>query len=75
MCLTQPAMVLELRPDELVVDVDGRCRVVSRLLVPEARVGDEVLVGMGQALRLLEYEEAAGIRDLLAPIVQTPDRA
>ena len=72
MCLTQPATVLEIRPDVLVVEVDGRRQVVSGLLVPEARVGDDVLVGVGRALHVLSGEEAARLRGILAPITSPP---
>ena len=66
MCLTQPATVLEQRPDALIVDLDGQRRLVVSLLVPEARVGDEVLVGMGSALAVLSAADAAALRELLA---------
>lgn len=66
MCLTQPATVIEERPDALVVDLEGQRRVVVNLLVPEARVGDEVLVGMGSALAMLSAADAAALRELLA---------
>lgn len=71
MCLTQPATVLERRHDALVVDLGGRPRLVVNLLVPEARVGDEVLVGMGSALALLAAADAAALRELLA--TELPD--
>ena len=66
MCLTQPATVLERRRDALVVDLDGRPRLVVNLLAPEARPGDEVLVGMGSALAVLSAADAAALRELLA---------
>jgi hydrogenase expression/formation protein HypC len=73
MCLAQPATVVELRQDELVVAIDGRRSVVTNLLVPEARVGDEVLVGMGIALASLEQAEAAELRAALeAALVDEP---
>ena len=75
MCLTQPATVLSVRADDLVVDVAGRPQVVSRLLVPEAQAGDQVLVGLGRALDMLTAEEASRLRELLAPITPTLDRA
>jgi hydrogenase assembly chaperone HypC/HupF len=71
MCLTQPATVLEVRPTVLVVEVDGRHQTVERLLVPEARAGDEVLVGLGRALSVLSGEDAARLREILAPIAST----
>jgi hydrogenase expression/formation protein HypC len=68
MCLTQPATVLEVRPAVLVVELDGRRQIVSSLLVPEARVGDDVLVGLGRALNVLTPQDAASLRELLAPV-------
>jgi len=68
MCLTQPATVLEVRPADLVVELDGRRQIVSSLFVPEACVGDEVLVGLGRALNVLTPEEAASLRELLEPV-------
>jgi hydrogenase maturation factor len=75
MCLTRPATVLEVRPNTLVVDLDGRSRVVMSILVPAARVGDDVLVGMGSALSVLPPAESARLRDLLETNPPTPDPA
>ena len=75
MCLTQPATVLSVRPDELVVDVAGRVQTVSRVLVPDARVGDQVLVGLGRALNVLTADEASRLHELLAPVTPIPERA
>jgi hydrogenase expression/formation protein HypC len=72
MCLTQPATVLELQPAVLVVELDGRRQAVSSLLVPEARVGDDVLVGLGRALNVLSHEEATRLREILAPVTSPP---
>ena len=58
MCLTQAARVVELLPDRLVVDLDGRRVVVTNLLVPDARIGDDVMVGVGSALAWLTRPEA-----------------
>jgi hydrogenase assembly chaperone HypC/HupF len=73
MCLTQPATVLEVRPNTLVVDFDGEARVVLNLLAPAVRVGDDVLVGMGSALSVLPPPEAARLRELLATDPPPPD--
>lgn len=64
MCLTQAATVVELLPDRLLVDLDGRRIVVTNLLVPEARVGDDVMVGVGSALSRLTRPEARRLREL-----------
>ena len=71
MCLTQPATVIEVRPDELLVGLDGRTQIVSNLFVPEARVGDDVLIGLGRALHVLTHEEADRLRELLVPITSS----
>jgi hydrogenase assembly chaperone HypC/HupF len=74
MCLTRPAEVVEVRPDTLLVEVDGRRQVVTNLLESDVRAGDQVLVGLGRALTVLPPAEAARLRELLASIDQTPDR-
>jgi hydrogenase maturation factor len=64
MCLTQAATVLELRFEGLVVDLDGRPTLVDGLLVPDVRVGDEVVVGVGRALARLTPADARRLREL-----------
>ena len=73
MCLTRPGLVVELRPDALVVDLDGQRQQITNLLVPEARLGDEVLVGMGSALAILSAAEAARLRELLSTDPTIPE--
>jgi hydrogenase expression/formation protein HypC len=70
MCLTRAATVLEVRSDQLVIDLDGRPTPVDSLLVPDARVGDEVLVGVGRALSRLTATEARRLRELHAALDQ-----
>jgi hydrogenase expression/formation protein HypC len=75
MCLTQPGTVVDLDAETLLVDVDGRRQRVANLLVPDARAGDEVLVGMGQALAVLTPAEAAELRELIWTVNQTANPA
>ena len=42
MCLIQPATVLALFDQEVLVEVDGRNRLVANLIVPDLRVGDVI---------------------------------
>lgn len=51
-----------------VVDFGGVRREVCLAYVPEAQVGDHVLVHVGFALSLLDADDAARIRGLLAEI-------
>jgi hydrogenase maturation factor len=64
-CLTQPATVLARFDNEVLVETDGRNRLVVNLVVPDLRVGDEVLIGLGNVLTRITDAEAAAARDLI----------
>lgn len=69
MCLALPARVVELRDGELaVVDLGGVRKEISIALVPEAQVGDYVIVHVGHALGLIDPEEAARTLELFAEL-------
>ena len=71
MCLALPARVVELvEPDSAVVDLGGVRKQVSIALVPEARVGDWVVVHVGYAIGLLDPEEAEATLALFAEMQQ-----
>jgi hydrogenase assembly chaperone HypC/HupF len=65
MCITAPGRVIELGDAWATVDLDGRRRRASTLVVPDVAVGDWVIVGAGSILRRLEPAEG---RDLAAAI-------
>jgi hydrogenase expression/formation protein HypC len=63
MCLGVPGQIVEIRPDSLGmtmgrVNFGGIVREVCLAYVPEAHVGDYVLVHVGFALSRLDEEEA-----------------
>lgn len=59
MCLAIPAKILRLRPDGLAeAELEGVTKEVSLDLVPDAGVGDYVIVHVGYALSKLDPEEA-----------------
>lgn len=67
MCLAVPARVLERLPDEQgLVDLDGVKKTISLALVPDARVGDYVIVHVGYAISLLDEAEAQATLALFA---------
>ncbi len=71
MCLALPARVVELvEPDSAVVDLGGVRKQVSIALVPEARIGDWVVVHVGYAIGLLDPEEAEATLALFAELQQ-----
>ena len=59
MCLALPHRVVELRAaGRALVDLGGIRKEVSVALVPEAMVGDYVIVHVGYAIGMLDVEEA-----------------
>jgi hydrogenase expression/formation protein HypC len=74
MCLAIPARVVELSIDgeSAVVDLGGVRKEVSVALVPEARVGDYVIVHVGHAIGRLDIAEAERTLALIAEMASTP---
>jgi len=69
MCLALPARLVErLVDDQAVVDLGGIRKTISIALVPEARVGDYVIVHVGHALGLLDEAEAQATLALFAEL-------
>ncbi len=59
MCLAIPVLVVRQMPsEEAIIDADGVEMRVSLALVPEAAVGDYVIVHAGYAISRLDPEEA-----------------
>lgn len=58
MCLAIPALIISIDGQEAEVDLAGARRRIGLQLVPEARVGDYVLVHTGFAINVLDPEEA-----------------
>jgi hydrogenase expression/formation protein HypC len=60
MCLALPARVVSLPEGgtDAVVDLGGVRKTISIALVPEARVGDYVIVHVGHAIGAIDPEEA-----------------
>ena len=76
MCIAVPAKIVSMDQQVAVIDVDGVRREASLLLVPEAAIGDYVIVHAGFAIQVLDQEaakqslallrEAAGLFDQAA---------
>lgn len=58
MCLAVPAQIVEREDMVATVDVGGVRRQVSMLLLPEAQIGDYVLIHAGFAMQQIDEEEA-----------------
>jgi len=69
MCLAIPARVVSrLQGDEAIIDAGGVEKRVSLALVPEAAVGDYVIVHAGFAISCLDADEAARTLALFAEL-------
>lgn len=69
MCLALPARVIALLPQQTaLVELGGVRKSVSIALVPEARVGDYVIVHVGHAIGLLDPQEAERTLALFAEL-------
>jgi hydrogenase expression/formation protein HypC len=58
MCLAVPARIVELAGDQAVVDAMGNRFSARTTLLPEAKVGDIVLVHAGFAIAVVDEDEA-----------------
>jgi len=65
MCLAIPMQVIECSEFGGIAEIDGVRRQVSMIYVPEAEVGDWVLVHAGFAIGQVDAEEAAKTLELL----------
>ena len=68
MCLALPSLVVAREADDAVVELGGVRKTVSAALVPQARVGDYVIVHVGYAIGVLDPGEAARTLALVAEL-------
>ena len=65
MCLAIPMRLIERDEFQGVVELDGIRREISMMLLPEAEVGQHVLIHAGYAIGSVNEEEAAKTLELL----------
>jgi hydrogenase expression/formation protein HypC len=70
MCLAIPARVIKKIDLLATVEVSGVTREVSLMLLPEAEVGDYVLIHAGFAIQLVDEEEARRTTQLLKELAE-----
>ena len=73
MCLAVPARIIELEGDRAVVDAMGNRWKAKTTLLPEAKLGDLVLIHAGFAISLVDEEEAKKTWQLIAEISEFDD--
>jgi hydrogenase expression/formation protein HypC len=74
MCLAVPARLIELHDSVGVADFGGVRREISVLFVPEAKVGDYVLIHAGTAIECLDEAEAEETLKLFAEIAAAEEQ-
>lgn len=74
MCLAIPMRVAAIEDQMATIESQGLTQRVSLLLVPDARVGDYVLVHAGCAIAVLGEQEATETLDLLREVLAFEDR-
>jgi hydrogenase expression/formation protein HypC len=65
MCLAIPMVLTERTELEGVVELDGVRRTVSLMLLPDAEVGDHLLIHAGFAIGSVDADEAAKTLEIL----------
>ncbi len=65
MCLAVPAKIIDKKDQLAIVELSGVQREVSLMLLPEAAVGDFVLIHAGFAMQIIDQEEAEKTNELL----------
>ena len=73
MCLAVPARIVELEGDRAVVDALGNRWKAKTTLLPEAKLGDLVLIHAGFAISIVDEEEAKKTWQLIAEISEFDD--
>ncbi len=75
MCIGYPGRVVAVDPEGATVETDGRRRRASTLLLPDAAVGDWVIVATGTIVERLDPDEASDVSATLdAARTMTGDR-
>lgn len=72
MCLAVPAKVVEIKDQLASVELNGVRRAASLMLLPEAKLGDYVLVHAGFAMQIVEEKDAEETYALLAEMKGAP---
>ena len=65
MCLAVPAKVIDIQDKLARVEISGVQRDASLMLLPEAKIGDFVLVHAGFAMQIVDEKEAVETTALL----------
>jgi hydrogenase expression/formation protein HypC len=69
MCLAIPTRLIDKNGDEGVVEIGGVKKKISLALVPEAKVGDFVILHVGFAIQVMDENEAMETLELINEMI------
>jgi hydrogenase expression/formation protein HypC len=72
MCLAVPGKIVSIKDRLAMVDLAGTIRKASVLLVPDARIGNYVLIHSGFAIQVLDEDDAIETLKLLEAVDEVP---
>ena len=75
MCLAVPAQLVEMKETEAVADLHGNRISINTMLVPEAKLGDWVLVHAGFAIQRLDEQAARETFEVLEDLARSEQEA
>ena len=70
MCLAVPGKIIEVQDMLATVDISGVTRKISLMLLPEAKVGEFVLIHAGFAIQAIDEEEVRKTLELFKELEQ-----
>jgi len=70
MCLAIPTKVIEKNGDDGIVEIGGVKKQINLMFVPEANVGDYVILHVGFAIQVMDEEEAQTTLELFSELAQ-----
>lgn len=75
MCLGVPGKIIKIDQESQMAEVDfgGSTRTAGLHMVPEAKIGDYVIIHAGFAIRTLNEEEAKETLKLLEELLEIPE--
>ena len=74
MCLAVPAKIIEIDGVHAVVDIEGVRREGNLALVPEAGIGDYVLIHAGFAIQKWDESEVAEFNQIMGEIQENQEQ-
>lgn len=69
MCIGVPGQIISIEGKQGIIETKGIQRKVNLFLVPEAEIGDYVMVHAGTAIQIIDAEDAKATLELLEELL------